>query len=250
MGTGLGRRHFLKATASGAAIAALGTGASGAAQQAPQQAPQKTAPTAGPAPSHRPRGAPPSEARLFLTDPEAAFVAAAVDILIPKDDVGPGGVEAGVVTYVDRQLAGAWGNGDRMYLQGPWGEGTPQQGYQLPLTPARLFRIAIPEVDRVARESHGKGFAELPAATRNELMVGLDGGDIGLATIPGKVFMAMLQSVAIEGYFADPAYGGNKNMSAWRMIGFPGARGAYVEDIETYRGKPFPGEPVSLADLQ
>ncbi|HTH17707.1 MAG TPA: gluconate 2-dehydrogenase subunit 3 family protein, partial [Magnetospirillum sp.] len=183
-------------------------------------------------------------------DPEAAFLSAVVEVLIPADQTGPGGVEAGVIAYMDRQLAGAWGNGARMYLDGPWSTGTPQQGYQLPLTPARLFRIAIPEVEKVVGASDHKNFAELTPARRNEVLVGLDSGDVKLDTVPGPTFMAILLSAAVEGYFSDPAYGGNRNMAAWRMIGFPGARGAYADDIVASRGKPFRADPVSLADLQ
>jgi gluconate 2-dehydrogenase gamma chain len=79
----------------------------------------------------------------FFTPQEAAIVVALVDTLIPKDDVGPGGVEVGVPIFLDRELAGAYGRGARMYLDGPFGQGTPQQGYQLSLTPADLYRIGI-----------------------------------------------------------------------------------------------------------
>jgi gluconate 2-dehydrogenase gamma chain len=239
MAAGLDRRDFLKAAAFGAVCQA----ASPASAQ-----PQEAATAAHP--PHLPRNAPPAQARLFLTDREAAFVTALVDVMLPADNAGPGGVEAGVVAYLDRALAGAWGSGARMYLVGPWPEGDAQQGYQLPLAPAQLIRAAIPEIEAVARNAGGKSFAEMPADKRNELLLGLDSGDVALATLPGKVVIAMLHAAVIEGYFADPAYGGNRAMSAWRMIGFPGARGAYVDDIETARGKPFRTDPVSLADLQ
>ncbi|MBC7908671.1 MAG: gluconate 2-dehydrogenase subunit 3 family protein [Rhodospirillaceae bacterium] len=241
MGKGLGRRHFLEAAAG--AGAALTVGRVSAEEQE----------QAATAPGHQPhvaRNAPAAQARLFLNDAEAAFLTAAIDVLLPADDVGPGGVEAGVVLYLDRQLAGAWGSGARMYLAGPWAEGTPQQGYQLPLNPAQLFRIGMADSDRAAKDSFGKGFAQLDAAQRNDFFAGLSSGDIGLSNVPGKVFFLTLQEAVIEGYFSDPAYGGNKGMAAWRMIGFPGARGAYLDDIAQYRGKPFQAEPVSLADLQ
>ena len=73
----------------------------------------------------------------FFNINEFAFIELAVDTLIPKDSVGPGAAELGVATYIDRQMAGGYGKGDRLYLEGPFGEGTPQQGYQLPMT---LFR--------------------------------------------------------------------------------------------------------------
>ena len=63
----------------------------------------------------------------FFTTLEAAVVVALVDTLIPNDDVGPGGVEVGVPIFIDREMASAYGRGARMYLDGPFGEGTPQQ---------------------------------------------------------------------------------------------------------------------------
>lgn len=239
------RRDFLRGAAAGAALATA-LPAQAQDQQDQQQAATAPAPQAAP----RPRGDRQLPARLFLTDAEAAFVKAAAEVMIPADDVGPGGVEAGVVAFIDRQLAGAWGSGARMYLNGPWAEGTPQQGYQLPLTPAGLFRAALPEIDALARGDGGQPFAQLPVQRRDALLRRLDAGEAKLATLPGKIVVEMLRTSIIEGYFADPAYGGNRNMAAWRMIGYPGARGAYVDEIEKNRGRPFVTEPVSLADLQ
>src|SRR5206468_547049 len=78
---------------------------------------------------------------------QVAFVEAAVARLIPADELGPGAKEAGVACFIDRQLVGAWGTMAKMYRQGPWPEGTPQQGYQSPLTPQQVYRIGIGEVN-------------------------------------------------------------------------------------------------------
>lgn len=244
MSAELDRRDFLKGAVVGAALASAG-----AAEASPQQKTQQQAATAA-QPPPRARNPQPRPVRLFLTDAEAAFVAAVVEIMIPDDDIGPSGLEANVLSFIDRQLAAAWGNGARMYLGGPWAEGTPQQGYQLPLTPAQLFRAALPEMDALARADGGKPFAQLPPERQNALLEGLDKGDMALVSIPGKVFVELLRTSVVEGYFADPAYGGNRAMGAWRMIGYPGARGAYVDEIERWRGKQFVAEPVALVDLQ
>lgn len=238
------RRDFLKTAVAGAALAPAAPAV--AAQQQAATAPERPH---RPRP-HHPSNAQPETARLFLTDAEAAFVSAAVEVMIPADQWGPGGIEAGLVTFIDRQLAGAWGNGARMYLNGPWAEGTPQQGYQLPLTPAQLFRAAIPEVDAVAHALGDRPFAQLPPLRRDAILADLDKDEAKLASMPGKLFLEMLRTSMIEGLFADPAYGGNRAMAGWRMIGYPGVRGAYVDEIERRRGQPFQTEPVSLADLQ
>ncbi len=58
------------------------------------------------------------------------LVDAAAERLIPTDELGPGGKEAGVSCYIDQQLRSSWGTHGRMYRAGPWLEGTPEQGYQ------------------------------------------------------------------------------------------------------------------------
>ena len=85
---------------------------------------------------------------LYLLEPEIRFLEAAVEHLIPTDELGPGARDAGVVVYIDRQLAGSWGTHGRMYRGGPWMEGTPQQGYQSRFTPQEVYRIAIREIDQ------------------------------------------------------------------------------------------------------
>ena len=79
-----------------------------------------------------------SEAFAYFTQDEIAFLDAAVDRLIPADDLGPGAKEANVTFFIDQQMAGSFGRAETWYMQGPWKQGTPQQGYQLKLTPAQL----------------------------------------------------------------------------------------------------------------
>src|SRR4030081_3441401 len=78
-------------------------------------------PAALPLASHAQGAQPPARAYLFFNPAEAAFIEAAVARLIPKDEAGPGALEAGVPEYIDRQLAGAWGAGERLDPRGPGG---------------------------------------------------------------------------------------------------------------------------------
>ena len=186
----------------------------------------------------------------FFTPLEAAVVVALVDTLIPKDDVGPGGVEVGVPIFIDRELAGAYGRGARMYLDGPFGQGTPQQGYQLPLPPADLYRIGIADLnDWCVKTRGGKTFDQLSLADRAIALKAVEAGQAEFAQIPARTFFSALLQNTMEGYFADPMYGGNRNSAVWRMIGFPGAIGMYGEVIEQYRNKPYAVEPKSIRDL-
>ena len=52
--------------------------------------------------------------------------------------------------------------------------------------------------------------------------------------------------MTVEGYFGDPDSGGNKDIAAWAMVGFPGAYGSYYERVDQY-GVTFDRAPRSLA---
>jgi gluconate 2-dehydrogenase gamma chain len=106
----------------------------------------------------------------FFNTLESAFIEAAVDTLIPADAIGPGAAALGVAGYIDRQMAGSYGKGDRLYLEGPFAEGTPQQGYQLRMTPAELIRAGIADVNNYAREKYKNTFDLLPAMGRVSVM--------------------------------------------------------------------------------
>jgi gluconate 2-dehydrogenase gamma chain len=64
--------------------------------------------------------APASPGYMFLIPSEAAFIEAVADHMFPADAHTPGGVDIGINIFIDRALAGSWGKGDRLYLEGPW----------------------------------------------------------------------------------------------------------------------------------
>ena len=246
------RRGFLKVV--GVAGATAAAPAAGALAQTANPDTPATAPAADHA-MHAPAAAAPQAVadRLsgwtFFNPDEADFVKAALDTLIPADSTGPGAVEAGCATYIDRQLSGAFGRGARLYMQGPFGQGAPQQGYQLPLNPADLIRIGIADVNEYAKKSRKKPFRDLSPAERAALLIEVDTGKAELANVPPAVWFNQLLSLTMEGYFGDPMYGGNKDKSVWKMIGFPGVPGMYSEIIETQRNKPYVHEPKSIQDF-
>jgi gluconate 2-dehydrogenase gamma chain len=184
---------------------------------------------------------------VFLTAAEAPLLEAMVDRLIPPDPTGPSATEAGVPTFIDRQLAGQYGQGQHYYLGGPWPKGTPEQGYQSRFTPAQLYRAALKAIaDYVFKTYGGLTFQSLQPDAKDKLLKGLEAGQVELPDgVDGKTFFAMLLQNTKEGYFADPIYGGNKDMAAWKMIGFPGAHYDYREWVSRH-GEKVPFQPVSF----
>jgi len=179
----------------------------------------------------------------FFTATEAAFIDAAVSRLIPADQLGPGAKEIGVTVFLDRQLAGPYGSAARWYMAGPWAKGTETQGYQSRMTPAQLYRSAINAIDAYCRNTYKtSGFAQLESDDQDKVLSGLK---ISFENFDAKSFFKQLLLNTKEGYFCDPIYGGNRNMAAWKMIGFPGARYDY-RDYVSRHGESFPLPPVSL----
>ncbi|HEX7384191.1 MAG TPA: gluconate 2-dehydrogenase subunit 3 family protein [Burkholderiaceae bacterium] len=182
----------------------------------------------------------------FFDADEAAFVEAALARLIPADELGPGALEAGVALFIDGQLAGRFGQALDWYMQGPFAHGTKQQGWQLALTPAGLYRAAIRAVDAHCRGAHGgRAFAALGAAEQDALLHALERDELTFPDAPGKTFFHLLWRNTQEGYFADPLYGGNRGFAGWKLIGFPGPRYNYVGDIARY-GVPYRRATVGL----
>ena len=200
--------------------------------------------------AQQPAAAASSPGYTFLNSDEAAFVEALVDHMVPADELTPKGTEVGLNIYIDRALAGSWGKGDRLYMQGPWKPGVPSQGYQLPLTPAQLYRAGIEATNAHCRKTYGKPFDRLDETQREEVLVGLSSGKLSFDDgLPARVFWSTVYQTVMEGMFSDPIYGGNRNKAGWRMIGFPGAIAVHRENIVKYRDKPFPTDPVGISDM-
>jgi len=231
---GFGRRDFLKGAVVGGAAAA----ATPSVLPEPAQAQQQPAP------------APANPGYAFLNLEEAAFVEALVDHMVPADELSPKGTDIGINIFIDRALAGAWGNGDRLYMQGPWKVGVPSQGYQLPLTPAQLYRTGIAATNAYCRKTYGKAFDRLDEKQREEVLVGLSSAKISFDNgLPVREFWSTVYQTVMQGMFSDPIYGGNRNKAGWRLIGFPGAIAVHREHVEKYRDKKFPADPISISDM-
>ena len=179
----------------------------------------------------------------FFTEDERAFVTAAVDQLIPADDF-PSASELGVVGFIDFQLAGAFGRGEIYYLEGPFKNGLPTQGYQAQ-APALLYRQAIADIRQGLADSDLPDFVDLPPEDQDRLLIALSEGEGDLEHTDGKTFFDMLWQNTLEGYFGDPVHGGNRDMAAWRMIGFPGARYDYRPWVD-HGGDKLTFDPVSV----
>jgi gluconate 2-dehydrogenase gamma chain len=164
----------------------------------------------------------------FFTEEEALIVAAAAARIFPTDDSGPGAKEAGVVIYIDRQLAGPWGRDRFRYTQGPFDENAPREfGYQGKATPRETYRTGLATL---------KGFDKLSP----------DEQDKKLHEIENTHLFALLRQNTIEGMFSDPVHGGNVDMVGWQLVGFPGPRMSNRDDLTKHFGEAFRPNLISL----
>ena len=167
----------------------------------------------------------------FFTAAEARIVTAACERILPGDESGPGATEAGVVIYIDRQLAGPYGHDRYRYTQGPFNENAPREfGYQGKATPAETYREGLKGL---------RGFDSLSPQEQ----------DAKLRQIESSHFFALLRQNTIEGMFCDPIHGGNVDMVGWQLVGFPGPRMNNANDMDTHYGEAFRPKPMSLEQV-
>ncbi len=165
----------------------------------------------------------------FFTAQEAKVVAAMCERIFPRDASGPGATDAGVVVYIDRQLAGPYGRDKYRYTRGPFTESVPEHGYQGKALPREIYRDGIRELGDIS-------------------VLSVEEQDAILRTIDRTPFFALARQHTIEGMFSDPMHGGNANMVGWRLIGYPGPQLNYRDHIDQHYGRAYRPKPVSLRE--
>ena len=137
----------------------------------------------------------------FLNHDQAATVAAFTERLMPGAPGKPGALDAGVLNYIDLALAGTYADLQDFYRRG------------------------LAQLDQYCRQTHRSPFAQLAAARQDEVIAALEEGKAtGFAWPTAREFFSTIRTHTMEGMFADPVYGGNKDFAGWRLVGFPGAQ--------------------------
>ena len=193
------RRAFLVGAAVGASAAAGAALIPDALAQTQQAQPAAATP---PAHAHPPASG--GGYGAWLNVDESAALTAFTERLMPGAPGMPGATEAGVLNYIDLALAGAYADQRDFYRRG------------------------LAQLDAYCRKAHNEAFAKLPAAKQDEVITALEQGKAEGFTWPsGQAFFNTVRTHTIEGMFADPVYGGNKDFAGWRLVGFPGAHPAF-----------------------
>ncbi len=166
----------------------------------------------------------------FFTAAEAGVIQAAAERILPGDASGPGATDAGVVIYIDRQLAGPYGRDKYRYTKAPFVDSMPEHGYQGKDAPRDIYRAGIRALG---------DFAGLSPAEQDQR----------LRAIETAIFFRLLRQHTIEGMFSDPLHGGNANMVGWQLIEYPGPLMSYRDEIDKSPGQAFKRKPISLTQI-
>jgi gluconate 2-dehydrogenase gamma chain len=143
---------------------------------------------------------------VFFNDEHAETVAAFAERLMPDAPGKPGARDANVLNYIDLALAGAYAD---------------QQDF---------YRRGLAQLDAYCRKTHGQPFVKLSAAQQDEVIGALEQGKASDFEFPtAQAFFNTLRTHTMEGMFADPVYGGNKDFAGWKLVGFPGAQLFYTQ---------------------
>jgi gluconate 2-dehydrogenase gamma chain len=141
----------------------------------------------------------------FFNQHDAATIAAFTERLMPGAPGKPGARDAGVLNYIDLALSGAYADLQDFYRRG------------------------LSQLDAYCQNAHKESFSRLDAARQDQVITALDEGKATGFTWPtAQEFFNILRTHTMEGMFADPVYGGNKDFAGWRLVGFPGAQAIFT----------------------
>jgi len=193
-----------------------------------------------------------------LSITEHSLLEAIVETIIPSDSNGPGAKEAGVIYFIDRQLAGDYGQSANMFMDGPFvlpgqtgsfnvngrdiynlssltpvslpytGTPSPRVGagtnYQYPLNLREFWRVGLIALQAYANSSaYGGNFESLSSANQLQLLLDLWANKpTSFGNLKASDFAYELTFMTWAGFLMDPIYGGNQNMVGWTYTGYNG----------------------------
>jgi len=212
------RRQFLVRAAVGAGVAGVAAGTGFVPDATAQSHEQMEGGPTVPGAQH-PSGA---EHGAFFNHADAVTIAAFTERLMPSAPGKSGAREADVLNYIDLALAGAYGE-----LQ-------------------EFYRHGLAQLDAQCRGTYKESFVHLTPEQQDEVIASLEEGKaIGFSWPTAKEFFNTLRVHTMEGMFADPLYGGNKDFAGWRLVGFPGAQAIFsptdLQSKEAFTRAPFVG---------
>lgn len=175
------------------------------------------------------------EARTFFSrSDDFETLAAATERIYPKDDHGPGAIELGVPYFIDKQLSGFWGFNSKDYTQGPFKpKSSDTHGLQSKLNRGEMFLVGLRRILEISQKEYDNKFFNLEGEEQDAILESFEANDVDVKGMRADTFFSLLRNTTIEGVYADPVYGGNKDMQGWKMMDYPGPRMGWMDEIES-----------------
>jgi gluconate 2-dehydrogenase gamma chain len=122
----------------------------------------------------------------FFTGQQARTLSAICDQIIPADDF-PSASEAGVLTFIDRQLVRYFRNFRSIYRDG------------------------LRRAEELSRNRFGRELGALAPTEQLEIVEKIEQQD--------RAFFELVRNHTLDGYYGPPRHGGNRDAVSWRMLG-------------------------------
>ncbi len=135
-----------------------------------------------------------------LRENDAPALAAICDQIIPADEY-PSASQAGVLNYIDLQLAGHYRRHQKTYRQG------------------------LKQANDLSRSRFGMDLAQASAQQQFEIVSTIEKEN--------QAFFELVRTHTMQGYYGTPRHGGNRDAVSWRMLGLdePPLRGRAQYDL-------------------
>ncbi len=170
---------------------------------------------------------------VWLTDPEFTTLSAACDLLIPPSGAGPGASAAGVPDYIDRLLGAFTFDPPRIWAGGPTsgrfgGDASFDRFHPLTGLDELAWRMRIEgSLGQPEREFNGPVVGLQQRYRQGLSALGADFTQLDHADQVARLrslpdFTDLLYEHTCEGMYGAPEYGGNRELSGWKAIGFDG----------------------------
>ena len=136
----------------------------------------------------------------FFSEEQARTLTTICDQIIPADEF-PSASQAGVLTFIDRQLRRHF----RRYRN--------------------AYRDGLERADELSRRRFGHELAALAPSQQFEIVSAIEQQD--------RAFFELVRSHTLDGYYGPPRHGGNRDAVSWRMLGVavPPLRGRAQYDL-------------------
>lgn len=122
----------------------------------------------------------------FLNEDQARTLTVLCDQIVPADDY-PSASQAGVVSFIDRQLMRHFRRHRAAYRDG------------------------LVRADALSRSRFGREIAALEPNQQHEVVLDLEQQD--------RAFFQLVRNHTLDGYYGPPRHGGNRDAVSWRMLG-------------------------------